>query len=441
MARTPHSEAEPDYDKIPKRQLFKHIGPGLVLAATGVGAGDLITSIVAGNDYGYTLVWAVVLAVLIKYPLSEGIGRWSLISGKSLLHGWHSLGRFCSAYFVIFLMVSMVIVAAGMTSVAGLAEDAMFPDVLPVPAWAILNALIAFFIVGFLREYHVFELIMKIFVGLMFTTMLALAVLLTPSVPGILSGFVPQLPDGSLFQVLAIIGGFGGVHSLTYYPYWARSRGWTSPRWLPVMRADLGVGYLVGGLFVLSLVVIASEFLFESGIRISDRDGLVLLAELLGDRFGTVTAWIFLIGFWAAVSSSVIGNWNGASQIFSDFVRLNRKPKPATASTAGADGAQTTAESDVDEPIERDMAFYFFLCWITFLPIPLLFLGNPVFLVIAFTVMGSLFFPFLAVTLFCLLNSKEMGTKYRNGFLANAFLVGIMLFFGWGMVRTLLGLI
>jgi Mn2+/Fe2+ NRAMP family transporter len=72
---------------------LRYVGPGIVIAVTGVGAGDMVSSLVAGTDFGMTLIWAVVLGALLKYFLTESIGRWYMASGQTILQGWHSLGR------------------------------------------------------------------------------------------------------------------------------------------------------------------------------------------------------------------------------------------------------------------------------------------------------------------------------------------------------------
>ena len=54
---------------------LKLVGPGFVVAATSVGAGDMVTSLVAGTQFGATFMWAIVLGVLIKLSLVEGMGR------------------------------------------------------------------------------------------------------------------------------------------------------------------------------------------------------------------------------------------------------------------------------------------------------------------------------------------------------------------------------
>lgn len=115
-------------------------GPGLVIAATGVGAGDMVTSLSAGTQFGTTLLWAILIGVILKYALTEGIGRWYMATGDTIMQGWHSLGRWATSYFVIYLFIITFVFGAAVTSAAALAASAMFPDVMPLPAWAVLMA-------------------------------------------------------------------------------------------------------------------------------------------------------------------------------------------------------------------------------------------------------------------------------------------------------------
>ena len=54
------------------------IGPGLLLAATGIGVGDMVSSTIAGAEYGLTLVWALAAGVvwLATAPLRHALSRW-----------------------------------------------------------------------------------------------------------------------------------------------------------------------------------------------------------------------------------------------------------------------------------------------------------------------------------------------------------------------------
>ena len=78
-------------DAVPSRRpsgVMAGIGPGLAIAATGVGAGDLLAAMVAGADFGTRLAWVIVVGALLKYALNEGVARWQIATGTTLIDGW-----------------------------------------------------------------------------------------------------------------------------------------------------------------------------------------------------------------------------------------------------------------------------------------------------------------------------------------------------------------
>ena len=62
------------------------VGPGLVLAAAGIGASDVVIASVTGIRFGFTLLWAVVLTAFLKFVLTEAVGRWQLGSGETITY-------------------------------------------------------------------------------------------------------------------------------------------------------------------------------------------------------------------------------------------------------------------------------------------------------------------------------------------------------------------
>lgn len=90
-------------------------------------------------------------------------------------------------------------------SASALAVDALFPGVLPIWAWAVLHGIFGFLVVG-IGRYGLFEQVIEVFVGLMFVTVVGLAILLTSNLGDLAIGLVPRIPDGSLLYALGIIG-------------------------------------------------------------------------------------------------------------------------------------------------------------------------------------------------------------------------------------------
>lgn len=107
-----------------KSTLKYALGPGLIMAAAAVGVSHLVQSTRAGADYGFTLVWAVILANLFKYPFLEYGPRYAIATKESLIDGYKKLGNWTFSVFVVFTVATMFIIQAAVTIVtASLAAE------------------------------------------------------------------------------------------------------------------------------------------------------------------------------------------------------------------------------------------------------------------------------------------------------------------------------
>lgn len=375
---------------------WKIVGPGLVVAATGVGAADMVATLVAGSRYGYGLLWAVILGVILKIILVEGAGRFTLATGRTIFEGWRSLGRWTTWYFGPYIMIWGFVYGATAMSSAALPLAAVFP-VLPLWAWAIIMGLLGFVMVWF-GKYSFFEKVTAFLVGLMFVTVVGLAVIAAPNIPEMLTGLVPVIPEGGVLYTLALAGGVGGTITLAAYGYWLREKGWYTPKWMRVMRIDNSMAYVVTGVFVIAMLVVGAEVVRSAGVALSSGDeGLLDLYAVLRAEYGDVVGTGFLIGFWAASFSSIIGVWNGVSLMFADFW-----------------GNIRGKESGHPDTRVGGKYFRFYVLWLTFPPMVLFALGQPIGLILAYGVLGSLFMPFLALTLLGLLNGSRIPKEWAN---------------------------
>ncbi|MDX3610544.1 Nramp family divalent metal transporter [Streptomyces sp. FL06-04B] len=397
----------------PRKSSWKYIGPGIVVAATGVGAGDLVATLIAGSKFGYTLMWAAVIGCVVKISLAEAAGRWHLATGRTLFDGWRSLGPWTTVYFAVYVVVWGFIYGATAMSSSALPIVALFPDGPGLKFWAIVTGLIGLVFVWFNR-YAVFEKVMTVLIGIMFVVVMYVAIRVVPDVGASFAGLLPVLPDGSLLYTLGLIGGVGGTITMAAYGYWVNAKGWSDSSWMKVMRLDNRVAYITTGLFVVAMLIVGAELLHASQTALTSGDrGLVDLGGVLEDRFGAGTAKLFLVGFFATSFSSLIGVWHGVSLMFADFVERFR-----ASAAAGEDNA---GPADADRQ-QRSLPFRAYLLWLTFPPMTLLWLDEPFGLVIAYGVLGAFFMPFLALTLIWLLNSSRTPGEWRNGWISNGML-------------------
>lgn len=407
------STQTPTPQAAPSRGGWSIIGPGLIVAATGVGAIDLVATLIAGSKFGYALLWCVIVGCAMKIVLVEGAGRFSLATGRTIFQGWASLGWWTRAYFGPYIVIWGFVYGAAAMAGTGLPLHSLLP-VVPVSAWGIVSGLIGLALVWWGR-YDIFEKVCAALVGLMFVTMVGAALMTLPNLPEVVAGLVPWIPEGGLVNVLSLAGGVGGTITLAAYGYWLREKGWDTPGHMKVMRIDNTVAYVVTGIFVLATLIVGAELLYSAGIAVSTGDkGLLDLSVVLADRYGQWAGKVFLVGFWAAAMSSLLGVWNGVSLMFADFLGdLTRRP--------------------ADHPDRRSGGRFYkgYILWLTFPPMLMMFGDKPGELILLYGVLGALFMPFLAVTLLWLLNTHRVPREWRNGWVSNLLMGLCTLAFLW----------
>lgn len=404
------------------------IGPGVLVAATGVGAGDLVTASVAGSQLGLVILWSAVLGAVLKWAATEGIARWQMATGMTLLQGWFgTIGKWSGWLFLAYFLIWTVSVCGALAKACGVAADAILrigePQFSQI-AWAMVHSA-AGFVVAWRGGFRVFERIMSVLIGLMFVTVMATAVWTRPHLGEWMTGLlIPRIPSGGATLVVAVLGGVGGTVTMLSYGYWIREAGRTGEAGLRACRIDLFAGYAITALFGIAMIQIGSA------VNITDDKSQVAteLAGQLEGAMGPAGKWLFLLGFWGAVFSSLLGVWQGVPYLFADFLACWR-----------GDGSD-----DSDRPLTSTPAYRRYLAFVAL--IPLVSVGLPLVRIqLIYAVLGALFMPLLATTLL-ILNSRRdlMPPRMRNGWLTTGLLIATVLFFAaygahqiWGKIAPL----
>ena len=405
--------------KLPTPGLMARFGPGILVAATGVGAGDLLTASLGGSAVGVSILWAAVVGSLLKGFLNEGIARWQLATGTTLVEGWARLGLVPRLLFGIYLVGWSFFTGGALISACGSAGDALWqlgedPDT-SRRVWGVLHTLVGLGLV-WMGGFRLFARLMTVCIGLMFVAVLYAAVASGPDWAAAARGAViPSLPEGGSGWVLGLLGGVGGTVTLLSYGYWIREGGRQGPQGLRTCQADLAVSYTMTALFGMAMVLIGSTLRLEgSGLKVAS-----LLALRLEEAIGPAGRWLFLWGFWGAVFSSLLGVWQGVPYLFADLLRVHR------GQALGAVELRDTR------------AFRLYLVALALVPVPMLWVPLQR-AQLAYAVLGSLFMPLLALTLLWMNNRREWVGGLRNGWLVNLALVAtLVLFLGVGAEEAL----
>jgi len=412
--------AEQVPEPAPRRRSFLLLlGPGLLLAATGVGGGDLATGSFVGGLLGTAVLWAVLVGAFFKFVVTEGLARWQLATGDTFLEGVHErLGPVALWLFLPYLLLWSFFVGSAQMSATGVTLHAMLPVFRDADAgriaFGVASGLIGLALAWY-GGYRLFEKLMRACIALMFVTVVITAALLWPGTGAVLEGLlVPRIPDAAGQGVpwtVALIGGVGGTLTVLCYGYWLREDGLTRREDLRVCRLDLGAGYLMTALFGVAMVIVGSSIRVEgSGAQL-----LVRLSLRLEQSLGVGGKWLFLIGTFGAVFSSLLGVWQSVPYLFADCWRLlmghGRRP--------GSDAVDTKAAP-----------YRVYLLLIATVPmLGLAFSFRDVQKI--YTVTGALFFPLLALGLLIFNGRTAWVGELRNKPATVAALVAVLAFFGW----------
>ncbi len=159
-------------------------------------------------------------------------------------------------------------------------------------------------------------------IALIFTSVVITAIMLWPGTESVVAGlFIPSIPDADgegLTWTVALMGGIGGTLTILCYGYWIREKNRFGIDQLTVCRIDLGVGWLVTIVFGLAMVIVGTSVQIEG----DGADLLVVLSDQLEITIGPFGKWIFLLGAFGAVFSSLLGVWQAVPYLFADFWRL-----------------------------------------------------------------------------------------------------------------------
>ncbi|MEV0634136.1 Nramp family divalent metal transporter [Streptomyces sp. NPDC050619] len=408
--------AEPARAPATRRGRAALLGPGLVLAAASVGAGDMVTSLAGASGYGMALLWAILIGVVLKFVLTESVGRLYMATGQTVIASLRSVGRWLPPAFFLFVLVIGLLYGAALSSVASLALSTLFPA-LPARPLGIAIALASAALV-YVGRYALFERVMSVFILVKFLGMVVLAVAMLATMddlPGLVSSLRPRLPEGDVVTVLALIGGVGGTAGIASYSYWVREKSWQHRSWLPVMRADSAVSYAVTFLFVLCTTIVGTGLLYGTGNTISGNDGLAALADPLGADLGSAARVLFLLTFFFVTLSALVGGFNALCYLLADSLRTMRGIP------------ETEAEPHM---AQNSRPFRAFVVYCAAASVAVTFMGKPVALVLTYAAFGSLILPLLSGALLVLLNRRGIEPLYRNKVMANVLLSGAFLLFG-----------
>lgn len=314
---------------------------------SAAGSGELLFTPRVGSLHGYGLLWAMVVAIALKWCINREVGRFAVCTGETLLQGFASLPG-PRAWAVWLILVPQLLVAV--SAIAGLAGGAASAVILVLPGslftWMIVSVLAASALVT-IGRYRAIERVAVIIGVAVALAAVAAAISVKPDPAEILAGFRPRFDDAiDAREILPWLGFMlSGAAGMIWYSYWAVAKGYGAAGskhgarqtraagkdpaevdrlrgWLRQMTLDNTVA--VGGTFLIAgaFLVLGAELLRPEGLVPEESRVASTLGRLLGDVWGRAGYWFMIAGVFVGFWDTVLSDQDGHGRMFADGSRL-----------------------------------------------------------------------------------------------------------------------
>ena len=254
---------------------LKKIGPGLLFAGAAIGVSHLIQSTRAGADFGFGLIWALVLVNLFKYPFFQFGPRYALATGESLLDGYKKLGKgVLIAYFILTFATMFTIQTAVTIVTAGLASS-LFGDFISTEFWTIIILIVclAILIKG---KYNFLDKLMKvIIIVLTISTVMAVTMALINYDKSV--SFTQILPENSIEIgfLIAFMGWMPAPLDISvWHSLWALEKQKDNKTYTTKSSLfDFNVGYFATIFLGFGFIALGALVMYQSGETFSTKAG------------------------------------------------------------------------------------------------------------------------------------------------------------------------
>jgi Mn2+/Fe2+ NRAMP family transporter len=252
---------------------FKKLGPGFLFAGAAIGVSHLVQSTRAGSDFGFGLIWALLLINAIKYPFFEFGPRYAAATGESLLVGYKKMGRgVLIAYYIITFATMFTIQTAVTIVTAGIAFYLFGIGSLVI--WTAVITGICFFIL-IVGRYRILDSLMKIIViGLTLSTLLAVILAIKPESTISLSQVFPT-EVASIAFLIAFMGWMPAPLDISiWHSVWSVEKKKINPSISSSQsRFDFNVGYITTIVLAIGFLSLGALVLYGSGESFSPQGG------------------------------------------------------------------------------------------------------------------------------------------------------------------------
>ena len=381
------------------------VGPGALIAAAFIGPGTVTVCSIAGNSFGYSLLWAIFTSLIIAFILQEMSIRVGIISKKGLteLIKDETKNSYLKNILLILIFIAIIIgntaYEAGNISGAILGMESLigtlsynFND-FSINLLSIIIGSLAFLIL-FIGNYKLLEKVLISIVLIMSFSFVISAIITKPDINKIIEGFIKlKTPQNSFLTILGLIGTTVVPYNIFLHSSLVKKK-WKKTKDLKIAKIDLLIAIIMGGLISISIIITSASI---SSTSISNAADLALSLEPV---YGSFSKFLISLGMISAGLTSAI-----------------TAPLAASFVACGCFGWKANLKS-----------LKFRSIWIIILIIGTIIstTGIKLILIIQFAqIANAILLPVIIFILYYVMNDKKIFGYYSNSFFQN--LIGLLI--------------
>lgn len=305
-------------------QIFRYIGPGLLVTVGFIDPGNWASNIAAGASYGYTLLWMVTLSTIMLIVLQHNVAHLGIVTGLCLSE---ATSRHAPAWMsrVVLGSAMLASISTSLAEILGAAIALQMLFAIPLQAGAVL--IVVF--VGVMLFTNSYRTVEKIIIG--FVSIIGLSFLYELTLVDIdwatagVAWFSPVIPEGSMTIVMSVLGAVVMPHNLFLHSEIIQSRQWNLESETVIKKQldyelfDTLLSMLVGWAINSAMILLAATTFFKSNIAVEELpQAQSLLAPLLGANAADVFAVALLFAGAASTVTSAMAGGSIFAGIFNE---------------------------------------------------------------------------------------------------------------------------
>tara|TARA_B100001287_G_scaffold35716_1_gene25284 strand:- start:674 stop:1888 length:1215 start_codon:yes stop_codon:yes gene_type:complete len=277
-------------------EFLRKLGPGLLFAGSAIGVSHLVQSTKAGANFGFGLLWALIIINIIKFPFFQFGPRYAAATGENLLEGYKKLGKVFLKIYMILSFATMFTIQTAVTVVTAAIASSLFGNGINVEIWTLIILFFCFLIL-LIGKFTLLDKLIKIIILILSTTTLIIVINAFMSLKYNIN-WVQVFPSNS-YDIIFLIAFMGWMPApldvSIWQSIWVVEKQKITPDFeKKSILKDFNIGYVVTAILAIGFLSLGSLIMYGSNTTLSD-NGSTFSIQLIEMYTSSIGDWSYFV--------------------------------------------------------------------------------------------------------------------------------------------------